>query len=164
MTFTPTPKAELEPFDALVEHQAVLTHEIMSRLYHAEQAADWAATQIAALYAALPNVADLTLTWKGSNATANPGLAGLAIANTSGQNRAFAVGVGDGSFDDAGPGSTLVLTDAPDTPPITAFRQYVITSTVLDHGAWVSFTATRIATFGTLTTPPVGSEVRLILR
>lgn len=164
MTFTPTPKVDLEPLSDLYEGWNAFAQQILSRLWHAEQAADWAAAQIAALYAELPGVVDGTFTWKGTNAGGDPGLLGIAIATTSGEHRIFALGVGDGSFDQAGPGATIVLTDDPDSPPTTAFRQYVVTSDLIDHGSWVSFNATRIATFGTLTTPPVGSDVRIVLR
>lgn len=161
MTFTPTPKDELLPFADLVERNAVVMHEIMSRLHHMEQAADWAAVQIAALYAALPDVVDDIWTYVGDDASHDPGTGKVAVHVNADQSRTFAL---SWTPFDLKQGSIVVLTDDTSSPPLTAFRQYTVTSEPVDHGSWVSFDTVRIATFGVLTTPTVGATVRLILR
>ena len=51
MTFIPTPKADLFPLVQLGATLDALNQQVLSRLHYAEQAADWAASAIADLYA-----------------------------------------------------------------------------------------------------------------
>lgn len=168
MTFAPTPKADLQPLSDLYEGWNSFAQQILSRLWHAEQAADWAANAIADLYAAQPGSGGFW-SWSGQPVGSNPGGGALLITVTTGSNRTVAFAKADAnggtpSLARLTQGATLVLTDDPATPPITAFRQYVVTSDPVDHGAWVSMLAIRMATFGTQNTPPVGSRVRLLIR
>lgn len=164
MTFTPTPKADLQPLSDLYAGWDDFAQQVLSRLHHAEQAADWAAIQIATLFAALPDVLDGTWIYKGTDVMSDPGPNGVAVRVPADPHREFALGKNGLNYDDIQQGSTVVLTDDPGSPPITAFRQYTVTTEVVDVGPWITFDAVRIATFGVLTTPPVGSSVRLILR
>lgn len=168
MTFVPTPKADLQPLSDLYEGWNSFSQQVLSRLWHAEQAADWAAAQIADLYAEIATL-DADWLWGGSATGVDPGEHYLRIAVTTGNERVFALSTVPLesqalNLSDLGPGTTIVLTDDPSTPPPTAFRQYVITSDPVDHGSWVGFDAVRVATFGTQTTPPVDSRVRLLIR
>jgi len=168
MTFTPTPKADLEPLSDLYEGWNAFCQQILSRLYYAEQAANWAATQIAALYAALPESVDDVWTYVGVDASVDPGPGKVAVKVEADQSRTFALSkenVDDEAvdLDFLVQGSTIVLTDDPDSPPITAFRHYVVTADPVDHGAWLTLHTVRLATFGVLTTPAVNSSVRLVL-
>jgi hypothetical protein len=160
----------LAPVEDLMTALEGAGDQILSRLYYAEQDALWAATAIADLYASM---ADLLIDrfWKfaGANASADPGVGRVAIANLAGLDRLFAISTIDADnnaalFGGVGQGSTAVLTDDPSTPPITTFRHYLITTDLTDHGTWVSFKATRDATYGTPTAPPIDSRVRLIFR
>ena len=164
MTFTPTPKADLWDFDVLYEAEVAVGQQIVSRLHHAEEAANWAATQIAALYAALPDVLDSTWAYVGTDVSHNPGMDRVTVRVNSDQSRTFALSKKTFTLDDLKQGSTVVLTDDTSSPPVTAFRQYTVTTDPVDHGSWVSFESVRIATFGALTTPTVGATVRLLLR
>ena len=166
MTWTPTPKADLEPLSSLHEAWTDLAQQVLSRLHHAEDAANWAATAVADLYDRLPG---LSSSWWWSPVVAgNPGAGQVYIAVISGNERRVTLSKIDreGALRalDLLPGGTLVLTDDPTTPPTTAFRQYLVTSDILDHGDWVSFSAIRVATFGTQDSPTAGTPVRLLLR
>lgn len=168
MTFTPTPKADLQPLTDLYEGWNAFAQQILSRLWHAEQAADWAANAVADLYARLPGSGG-SWTWAGTPGDENPGVGAMSIEVTAGNNRMIAVSKTDAdgfqpSLLGLGQGSTVVLTDDTSTPPTTAFRQYVVTGEVESSGAWIGFPALRVATFGTQDTPPVGSRVRLLIR
>lgn len=61
-----------------------------------------------------------------------------------------------------GPGSHLVLMDDASSSPVTAFRQYVAASSLLDHGDWWTFDATRVATFGVQDIPADGNRITLL--
>lgn len=170
MTFTPIRKDELQPigelFDTWISHVA---REIVSRLHYAAQSADWAALQIAALYAAIPGVVDGVWDYNGTDASDDPGPGRVAVRIEFDQSRTWALSKESSEMEamassNLRQGSTVILTDDPATPPITAFRQYTVTGDSVDHGPWVSFNSVRIATFGVLATPPVGSAVRLIIR
>lgn len=168
MTFVPTPKGDLQPLTDLYEGWTSFAQQILSRLWHAEQAANWAAGAIADLYAAQPGGGGDFL-WSGAPFGSNPGLGSLLVTVATGENRTitFSKTDADGvtpSLSRLAQGATLVLTDDPATPPITAFRQYLVVSNPTDHGSWVSMQAVRTATFGTQNTPPVGSRVRLLIR
>lgn len=168
MTFVPTAKADLLSLSQLHDLQTALTQEVLSRLHHAEASADWAANAIADLYAAQPGGGGFW-TWSSQPVGSNPGVGSLLVTVTTGNNRTitFAKTDADGvapSLARLAQGSTLVLTDDPATPPITSFRQYVVASDPVDHGAWMSMLAVRMATFGTQNTPPVGGRVRLLIR
>ena len=168
MTFVPTPKADLQPLTDLYEGWNAFAQQILSRLYHAEQAADWAASAIADLYSRLPGV-EGSWEWAGGPATTNPGVGRVTVEITTGNERVLAVSKTDAdgiqpSLAHLAPGATVVLTDDPSTPPTTAFRQYLVTGEETSHGSWLSFPAIRTATFGTQNTPPVGSRVRLLIR
>jgi len=166
MTFVPTPKADLIPLAQLDGAMTAVNQQILSRLYHAEQAAYWAATQIAALYAALPESVDNVWTYVGSTASVDPGPGKVAVAVEADQSRTFALSkeIEGVDLDFLVQGSTIVLTDDPVTPPITAFRHYVVTADPVDHGTWLTLHTVRLATFGTLATPTVNSSVRLLFR
>lgn len=167
MTFVPTPKGDLVPLAQLEGAWAALGQQVLSRLYHAEAAADWAAAAIADVYARLPGVSS---SWLWSPTVAgNPGSGQVYIAIVTGNDRLITLSKTDAmgaapSMAALMAGATLVLTDDPVTPPTTAFRQYLLTEDVLDHGGWVSFRAIRVATFGTQDTPAAGTPVRLLLR
>lgn len=169
MTYTPIPKADLLSPEDLLAALADLASQVTARLYHAEADATWAASQIAALYAELADL-DAAWLWGGSATGVDPGASHVRISVGTGNARTFALStLPDGSASDLNfaalsQGSTVVLTDDPVAPPITAFRQYVVASDVVDHGSWVSFHAVRIATFGTQDTPALESRVRLLLR
>lgn len=166
MTFTPTPKADLEPLTSLHEAWTDLSQQVLSRLHHAEEAANWAAAVIADIYERLPG---LSASWYWSSTVAgDPGTGKVHIAVISGNERRITLSKIDREGDlrtlTLNPGGTVVLTDDPLTPPTTAFRQYLVTSDVLDHGNWVSFTAIRVATYGIQDSPTAGTPVRLLLR
>ena len=168
MTFTPTPKGDLQPLTDLYEGWNAFAQQILSRLYHAEQANNWAAAAIADIYGRLPGTGGSWL-WSGAASGTDPGTGKVLITVESGNNRTIALSKTDGdggspSLAVLGQGSTLVLTDDPGSPPTTAFRQYLVTADPSDHGAWVSALAIRVATFGTQDIPPPGSRVRLLLR
>lgn len=168
MTFIPTPKADLFPLVQLGATLDALNQQVLSRLHYAEQAADWAASAIADLYASQPGAGG-DWEWSGAPFGTDPGVGALLVTVAAGENRTivFSKADADGvtpSLARLTQGSTIVLTDDPDTPPITAFRQYVVVTDPTDHGTWVSMQAIRVATFGTQTTPPVGSRVRLLIR
>jgi hypothetical protein len=163
VTFVPTPKADLQPLSDLYEGWNAFAQQILSRLWHAEQAADWAANAIADLYARLPGSGGV---WEWDTIT---GVGKVNVAITVGNERLISVSRTDAdgfqpSLIGLGQGSTVVLTDDPSTPPTTAFRQYVVAADPTSHGSWLSFPAVRVATFGTQDTPPVGSRVRLLVR
>lgn len=168
MTFTPTPKAELQPLTDLYEGWNAFSQQVLSRLHYADQAANWAAIQIAALYAALPDTIDEVWTYTGDDVSGDPGTGNMAVKVNPDQSRTFTLSktaaASTFDFEDLKQGSTVVLTDDPDSPPVTAFRQYTVTANPQDHGSWISFDTVRIATFGVLTTPAVGASVRLIIR
>lgn len=168
MTFTPVPKDELLPLGEVIDRLAALSDEVASRLHYAAEAANWAAGQIAALYAALPDTFDAIWIYVGENVSGDPGSGSVAVKVNPDQSRTFALSktaaASTFDFEELKQGSTVVLTDDPDSPPVTAFRQYTVTADPQDHGSWISFDTVRIATFGTLTTPTVGASVRLILR
>lgn len=168
MTFIPTPKLDLAPIDALSEVWAALGQQLLSRLYHAQADADATAAAIADLYSRTPGAGSIWR-WAGTAANVNPGVGRLSVIVLSGNNRSFTVSETDADghampLGAIAQGSTLVLTDDPATPPTTAFRSYVVTTTPVDHGNWVSFSGIRTSTFGTQTVPPVDSRVRLLLR
>ena len=168
MTFIPTPKADLIPLPQLDGAIVAVTQQVLSRLHHAEQAADWAASAIADLYEDQPGGGGIW-EWSGQPFGTDPGVGALLVTVASGSNRTivFAKSDADGltpSLDLLTQGSTLVLTDDPAAPPVTAFRQYVVASDPTDHGTWVSMLAVRVATFGTQDTPTVGTRVRLLIR
>jgi len=168
VTFLPTPKADLIPLVQLGAALDAVNQQVLSRLHHAEADASWAASAIADLYANQPGAGG-DWEWSGNPFGSDPGIGGLLVTAASGNNRTitFAKIDADGivpSLSRLTQGATLVLTDDPDTPPITAFRQYVVVANPVDHGTWVSMQALRVATFGTQTTPPVGSRVRLLIR
>ena len=168
MTFTPTPKGDLQPLTDLYEGWNAFAQQILSRLYHAEQASNWAATAIADIYGRLPGAGGSWL-WSSSPFGTDPGDGKVLVTVASGNNRTIALSktTADGAhlaLEILGQGATLVLTDDPSTPPITAFRQYLVTAEPTDHGSWVSVLAVRVATFGTQDTPSVGTRVRLLLR
>ena len=62
-------------------------------------------------------------------------------------------------------GDTIVLTDDPDTPPVTAFRQYVVGGRPVypPTAQWITINAVRVAIFGSQDTPTPGTRLRLIL-
>lgn len=167
MTFAPTPKADLEPLGSLHEAWTDLAQQVLSRLHHAEEAANWAAAMIADIYARMPGGSG---SWRWSATVAgDPGSGRVFIANLGSNQRRITLSHLDAnggawSFEGLSPGATIVLTDDPVTPPTTAFRQYLVTSDVLDHGGWVTFTALRVATYGMQDTPTVNTPVRLLLR
>ena len=168
MTFIPLPKGDLIPLPQLDGAMSAVQAQVLSRLHWSEQADNWAAAAIADLYDSQPGAGGDWM-WSGAPFGSDPGIGGLLITTASGTNRtiAFAKIDADGivpSLSRLTQGSTLVLTDDPATPPITAFRQYVVVANPVDHGSWVSMQAIRVATFGTQNTPPVGSRVRLLIR
>lgn len=168
MTFVPTPKSDLASLDALSEVWGALGQQLLSRLHHGQVDSDWAAAAIADLYARLPGAASVWR-WAGTVANVDPGSGRLTIAGISGNNRQVTVSKTDANggyqtLDSIEQGSTLVLTDDPASPPVTAFRQYVVSGDPVDHGSWVSFPAVRLAVYGNATTPPVNSRVRLLMR
>lgn len=167
MTFYPTAKADLASLDTVWDDWQQLGQQVLSRLHHAEADATWAAMQIAELSSQLAAQIDEDWIYASTSAGSDPGAGKLAIHPTVGENREFAiseVSIG-GQVDLSGldQGSAIVLTDDPAAPPVTAFRQYVVTSTPVDHGSWVSFSALRVAVFG-IPSVPVGTQVRMILR
>jgi hypothetical protein len=169
MTFTPIPKDELRAVDDLFLDLVDTIQEITSRLHYAEQAANWAAVQITTLFASLPDVVDDEWDYAGDIASGGVGPGQVAIHVNADQSRSWALSKENSDYDlvdlgDLKQGSTIVLTDDPGSPPVTAFRQYTVTDDPIDRGAWVSFPSVRIATFGVLSTPGIGSSVRLILR
>lgn len=168
MTFAPTPKADLAPLTDLYEGWSVFAQQLLSRLHHAAAAADWAAWAIADIYAHLPGGADAVWQWSGTPAGQNPASGNVSVIITTGNERVITLSKTDSNGGSPAislsQGSTIVLTDDPATPPITAFRQYVVTSDPVDNGSWVQIDAVRVATFGIQTTPPIGSRVRLLLR
>lgn len=169
MTFIPTPKVDQRSIDELYDAAENVIHDILSRLYWAEQAENWAASAIADIYARLPG---LSASWKWSTVAppADPGSGHATVLITSGtNNRHIAVSKVDAdsmvrNLSTLAQGSMIVLTDDPDTPPTTAFRQYLVTSTPVDHGGWLSFQALRVATFGTQDIPAAETRVRLLFR
>ena len=167
MTFVPTPKAELEPLSDLYGGWNAFSQQILSRLWHAEQAADWAAEQIANLYA--QNGFSSSWLWAGTPQDADPGSGRMSVVITGGNNRLLTISKTDANAMAVNlllltQGGTVVLTDDPDAPPITAFRQYLVTANPVDHGSWVQVAALRLATFGSQDVPLVDSRVRLLLR
>lgn len=168
-SWEPTPKADLAPLSDVYEGWDEFTAALLSRLFHAEAAADWAAAAVADLYARLPGMSS---TWAWTNVgSGDTGVGCMNVAITAGVERLVRISKTDATgvsrsvaLAGISPGSTVVLTDDPSTPPTTAFRQYVVTSDPEDHGTWISFHATRVATFGTQDTPAGGTTVRILLR
>ena len=166
--FTPTTKANLQPLTSLHEAWTSLAQQVLSRLHHSAEADDWAAAVVADIYSKLPGTTGVWR-WSGSGPGQDPGSGKVRIIVTSGEQRQVILSTtdADGGMPNLGilgEGTTLVLTDDPSSPPTTAFRQYVVTSSVLDHGGWVSFSALRTATFGIQDTPSADDRVRLLLR
>lgn len=168
MTFTPTPKADLQSPSDLSDYFSALAQQVISRLHHSAQAEDWAAAAIADIYGRLPGIGGSWL-WSSAPFGTDPGVGKVLITVSSGNNRTIALSKTDGdgntpSLALLAQGSTLVLTDDPSTPPTTAFRQYLVTANPTDHGSWVSLLALRVATFGAQDTPLPDSRVRVLLR
>lgn len=106
--------------------------------------------------------------WGGDVTGVNPGSGYVRISGNGNQPRVWAVSeIGtDGvnrqaSFAILEPGDSLVLTDDPDTPPITGFARYEIVDVPVDHGTWWSFTTLRTDTSGATTAPPLNTPLRL---
>jgi hypothetical protein len=98
-------------------------------------------------------------------ATSAPTAGNLHIA-TSGSTRTFRVSKTDAdgngySLAPLLPGDGITLTDDPDTPPITGFARYVVTTDVFDQGTYWQFDSLRTDTSGSTTVTP-GSRVRFI--
>jgi hypothetical protein len=168
VTFLPIAKADLIPLAQLDGAMAAVQAQILSRLHHSEVDRDFLASAVADLYASQAGAGG-DWTWSNAPFGTDPGIGGLRVTIASGTNRtiSFAKIDADGivpSLSRLAQGATIVLTDDPDSPPTTAFRQYVVTANPVDHGSWVSMQAIRVATFGTQDTPPVGSRVRLLIR
>lgn len=103
--------------------------------------------------------------YQGSDAGSDPGPGGFAVSIGGGSDRVLAFSKTDADGftrrpDIIVPGDALSVTDDPDTPPITGFARYVITSDVADYGTWVAFEAVRTTTSGGAS-PPVGTPVRI---
>lgn len=168
MTFAPTPKGDLQPLATLHEAWTSLAQQVLSRLHHSAESDDWAAAVVADIYAKLPG-AHAIWRWSGTGPGQDPGSGQMRVIVTSGNSREVTLSRTDADgglphLDILDEGVTMVLTDDPTSPPTTAFRQYLVTSSVLDHGGWLSFSALRVATFGSQDTPHVGDRVRVLLR
>ena len=168
MTWVPTPKGDLIPLAQLDGALTAVNQQILSRLYHSEQDHDFLASAVADLYANQPGEGGVWL-WSGSPFGTDPGAGRVLVTVASGNNRTISLSKTDVEGEAPpmallGQGSTVVLTDDPDSPPTTAFRQYVVTQDPTDHGDWISLLAIRVATFGAQDTPTVGTPVRLLFR
>ena len=166
--FTPTAKGDLQPLASLHEAWTTLSQQVLSRLHHSAEADDWVAAVVADIYTKLPG-AHAVWRWSEAGPGTDPGSGAMRIIVTSGMERQILLSGTDAdggvpALDVLAEGATVVLTDDPSGPPTTAFRQYTVTSPVLDHGGWLSFDALRIATFGSQDVPPVGSRVRALFR
>jgi Collagen triple helix repeat (20 copies) len=110
---------------------------------------------------------ELGYLYAGTNAAVNPGLGHIAIDGTGNQIRTIAINTTDADgFVRAVAllkvGDGLVVSDDPDTPPITGFARYmVVTDPVNMGGGWWQFTAERTDTIGSPTPPPLESRIRL---
>ena len=113
-------------------------------------------------------MSDAFTQWRygGDVAGVNPGVGNIAIQGTGSNPRIIAASKTDATgvvrnWALLQPGDDVTITDDPTTPPITGFARYVVTSTPLDNGAWVSFQALRTDTEGSQTSPPIGTPLRV---
>jgi hypothetical protein len=104
--------------------------------------------------------------WGGDVVGVDPGAGYLRIAGNGNQPRTIAISETDADgltrfFGVLKAGDTLVITDDPDTPPVSGFVRYLLTEAPVDRGAWWSAVALRTDTAGSTAAPPVGTRLRV---
>ncbi len=167
MTFTPTPPTNL-PTPAQVYEDGVEMAQVAASLYAAQETFNTSVlASIADLYSRLPaGSEEESGIWEWS--TSLPiGTGQVFIAVLGATNRSIEISRTDAdgvlrSFAGLDIGDTVVLMDDPSSPPVTAFRQYVVSAVTL-HPAWVHIEAARVAIFGSQDTPTPGTRLRLLL-
>jgi len=164
MTFVPTPRAELPSIAELFESTAESQQALLSYLFYQQEVASGFLAVVADLYRRLGGkTAGGFWTWADDALT--PGTMRVLITGTTARRILLSRTDADANPVDLqgfGPGKSVVLMDDPGTPPVTAFRQYLVTSSLTDHGTWWQFDATRTATFGRQDTPTNGTRINLL--
>ncbi len=100
--------------------------------------------------------------------TAGPPNSGsIVVTNTGGQTRRMQISKTDAdgypyNLSPMLPGDNVTITDDPETPPITGFARYTVTSDITDRTDYWEFNTTRTDTAGSQTGPPDGTRVRFI--
>jgi hypothetical protein len=165
MTFVPTPKTDLPTIADLHEFGARYDQWMASYLYWQQETNVGVMAALADLYVKVGGYIRAGY-WVWADDAARAGTFHVAIgsgvdARTVKLSRIDADGnpVTLGGFV---PGKTMVLMDDPAAPPVTAFRQYVVSSGLVDHGDWWQFDAVRVATFGRQDLPQDGTRIRLL--
>jgi len=165
MTFTPTPKDDLPSIPDLHEFGARYNQWVASYLHWQQETNAGVMASIADLYARAGGLIT-SGSWIWADDAAAIGTFHVALG--AGVNeRIVSLSRHDstsapiflGGF---GPGRYMVLMDDPAYPPVTAFRQYVCTSPLSDHGDWWQFNAVRVATFGVQDIPADGTIIKLL--
>ncbi len=167
MTFTPTPPDDLPTPEQMYEKWVELA-QLNASFLAAQQATNSSLlASIADLYTKVGgNAAAGTWLWKDSVGGVTQG--DFHVEVLTGNARRFTVSALDAdarpvSLAALQPGSTLVLMDDPVSPPVTAFRQYVLVSppVAIGNGPFV-FNVTRVAIYGPQDFPTVGTPIRLL--
>lgn len=97
---------------------------------------------------------------------ADPGSGNINISGTGNQVRTFALSTtdSDGIERNLTPyvvGDIFIVSDDPDTPPITGFARYILVTDPFDEGGWLSFQAERTDTVGATNPPAIGTSLRV---
>jgi hypothetical protein len=169
MTFTPTPHSDLPTPEQYYDHEVAQAQVEASILADQQTFNASVLASIADLYARIPAGGAGTQrgVWHWADSILTAGSGSLHIDILGDTNRRVHVSKVDADgltlqVAGLGVGDPLVLMDDPDTPPVTAFRQYVISSALVGVGSWWQFDATRVAIFGSQDTPTEGTRISLL--
>jgi hypothetical protein len=107
--------------------------------------------------------------WRGTNTGTDPGSGYVAVSGSGNQPRVIAFSATTAAGVGVNPqllhaGDTLVITDDPDTPPITGFARYVVTvaPVPMDGGTWWTVTAIRTDAVGPAQPPAVDTPLLMV--
>lgn len=113
---------------------------------------------------AIRGLAQARWTWRGSNASVDPGSGGIAVQVGTGTDRTIAIHKTDADGTQRYllmliTGDTIVLTDDPLAPPVTQYSRYDLIAEPIDMGTWVKL-ITHLTDSDGLPPPAIGATVR----